>query len=104
MAENEQANGSGQEKAAAQIDTKENLKEFLLNIRDKMADRTAAPIYALTALNHVMTLPNAGDLLADENKEIARDIWLRLKQAGFQLKNPPVLFETEEGAGNRDQA
>ena len=35
-------------------------------------------------------------LKAAENKEIARDVWLRLKQAGLQLRNPPILFGPEE--------
>lgn len=74
------------------IRTKEELREFLMNVRDKLADRSAAPIYALSALNHVMNMPNIYELLDKENKETARDIWLRLKQSGFQLKNPPLLF------------
>ena len=80
------------EERQQEIKSKEDLREFLLNIRDKMADGSAAPIYALSALNHVMTLPNVYDVLDKENKETARDIWLRLRQAGFQLKNPPLLF------------
>ncbi len=75
------------------VRTPEQLKEFLLNIRDRMADRSAAPIYALSALNHVMNQPNIYDLLNKDNKELARDIWLHLRQAGFQLKNPPLLFD-----------
>jgi len=74
------------------VTTKEELRDFLLNIRDKLADRAAAPVYALSALNHIMNKPVIYELLDKENKEIARDIWLRLKQSGFQLKNPPLLF------------
>ena len=74
------------------ISTTQDLHTFLLNVRDKLGDRSAAPVYALSALNHVMNLPNVYDLLDKDNKEIARDIWLRLKQSGFQLKNPPLLF------------
>ncbi len=78
------------------ISTKEQLKEFLQNVRDKLADSTAAPVYAMSALNHVMNLANIYTLLDKGNKELARDIWLRLKQAGLQLKNPPMLFDAEE--------
>ena len=73
-----------------------DLKEFLLSIRDKLADKSAAPVYAVTAMNHIMTLPNIYDMLSAENKEIARDVWLRLKQAGLQIKSPPMLFSPEE--------
>ena len=72
------------------------LHEFLLNVRDKLADGSAAPVYAFSALNYVMNLPQIYDLLTKENKEVARDIWLRLKQAGLQLKTPPLLFGSEE--------
>ena len=78
------------------ITSKAQLKEFLLNVRDKLADETAAPVFAMAALNYVMNLPEIYDLLSKENKELARDIWLRLKQAGLQLKTPPLLFGSEE--------
>ena len=78
------------------INSKASLKEFLLNVRDKLADGSAAPVYAFTALNHVMNLPDIYSLLSKENKEIARDIWLRLKQAGIQVNTPPMLFASEE--------
>ncbi|MDC0357635.1 hypothetical protein OAO01_02385 [Oligoflexia bacterium] len=78
------------------VATKADLKGFLLNIRDRMTEEIAAPIYASSAMNHILTLPNIYDVLDEENKEIARDIWLRLKQAGIQIKTPPMLFGAEE--------
>ena len=78
------------------ISTESELKEFLLNVRDKLTDGSAAPVYVFTALNYVMNLENIYSLLTKENKELARDIWLRLKQAGIQLKTPPLLFGSEE--------
>ncbi len=78
------------------IVTTADLKTFLLNVRDKMTEEIAAPIYALSALNHVMSLTNIYQLLDNECKEIARDIWLRLRQAGLQLRNPPMLFGDDE--------
>ena len=78
------------------ISTKAELKSFLLNIRDKMADGTAAPVYALGAINHAMNIPEIYDLLDKQNKELARDVWLRIKQAGFKVKNPTLLFEEDE--------
>jgi hypothetical protein len=84
------------------ITSKAELEAFLLNIRDKMDEEVASPIYALTGMNYIMSLPGVYDWLDDETKEIARDIWLRLKQAGFQLRNPPMLFgDAEEGNGGR---
>jgi hypothetical protein len=74
------------------ISTKADLKSFLISLRDRMAEKTVAPIYAVAAMNHVLNLPVVYDLLDDENKETARDIWLRIRQAGVQSVNPPILF------------
>ncbi len=73
--------------------TPEDLKKFLSMIRDRMSDGSCPASYALSALSHVLTLPNVYQTMTDDNREIARDIWLRLKQAGFHIKSPPMLFE-----------
>ena len=78
------------------IASKADLEAFLLNVRDKMDEEAAPPIYALSAMNYVMSLPEVYAWFDNETKEIARDIWLRLKQAGFQLRNPPMLFGESE--------
>lgn len=90
----------GESSTHGAISDKTQLKEFLLNIRDKLTDGSAAPIYAMSALNYVMNLPQASDYLTKENKELARDIWLRLKQAGMQLHTPPMLFSSEDEVAN----
>lgn len=82
--------------SVSDVNSKKDLKSFLLNIQDKLTDGTAAPVYALTAMNRILTLPNIYDCLDKENKELARDIWLRIRQAGFQIKNPPLLFSEDE--------
>lgn len=79
-----------------ELKSKDELKGFLVGIRDKMTEQVAAPLYAMSAMNFVLNLPNIYDLLDNENKEIARDIWLRVKQAGMQVRNPPMLFQPEE--------
>jgi hypothetical protein len=84
-----------EEMTTSQLTTADELKNFLNGIRDKMSEGSAAPIYAMTAMNYIMNEPAIYKLLTEENKEIARDIWLRLKHAGIQLKNPPLLFGTE---------
>jgi hypothetical protein len=89
-------NDRGAQEEAAELNTAEELREYLLSIRDRMRE-PGAPVYALAAMRRVMNLPTIYELLDKENKEIGRDIWLRLKQAGFHLKNPPLLFDAEEG-------
>jgi hypothetical protein len=78
--------------AADHVASKAELNAFLLSIRDKMEDETAAPLFALSALQYLMHRPNIYDLLDNDNREIARDLWLRIKKAGVQLKEPSMLF------------
>jgi hypothetical protein len=80
------------------ISTKAELKQFLVTLRDRVTEEQAAPIYILTALNHIMHTASVQALLENETKEIARDLWLRLKQAGLNVHTPPLLFGDESVA------
>lgn len=86
---------NGAVKDETQIQNSDDLKRFLRSVIDKMSDDQAPPIYGAAAINHLLTRPDIYDLLDNENKELARDVWLRLKSAGFQLRNPPILFGSE---------
>ncbi|RIL09523.1 MAG: hypothetical protein DCC75_06325 [Proteobacteria bacterium] len=90
------SNLAAEEMAGTTIRSKAELKVFLQNVRDKMAERSAAPVFALSAMNHILNLPEIYSLMDNENKEIARDVWLRLRQGGLQLRNPPLLFAEDE--------
>ena len=79
-------------KAVGEISSESDLKAFLLNLRDKMVEQTAPPIFAASSMNQILTTPEVYSLLTDESKEVARDIWLRIRQSGFQISNPPLLF------------
>jgi hypothetical protein len=83
--------GNGLEPPEA-LSSVEDLKKFLRSVLDKMSDDQAAPVYSLALMNHLLNLPTIYSLLDNENKELARDIWLRLKASGVQLRNPPLLF------------
>ena len=76
-----------------------DLKAFLLSVRDKMTEEVAAPIYVVSVMNYMLSTPEIYQHLNDENKEIARDLWLRLKQAGMQVRNPPMLFGPADADG-----
>jgi hypothetical protein len=79
-----------------EIANESDLRAFLLNVKDKMVEEVAAPVFVATMINNILSNPNIFSLLNNENKEIARDIWLRVKQSGFQVKSPPMLFGYEE--------
>lgn len=74
-----------------------DLKAFLQTILDKMKEDSAAAIYVVSAMNFVLNIPQVYEFLNNENRELARDIWLRLKQSGFQVKHPPLLFGEADG-------
>ena len=80
----------------ADITSAKALKEFLQGLKNKMSAEESAAIFVLSAMNYVLNLPNIYDILNKENKEIARDLWLRLKAAGLDLTAPPALFTPEE--------
>jgi len=84
--------------APENIATASELKTFLLSIRDRMKGQTSAPVYVLSAMQYIFGLQELNSLLDADNREIARDIWLRLKQAGIQLKSPPLLFTEDAPA------
>jgi len=84
-----------EEKAA--LNTKAELKTFLTSVRDQLFTSAAPPIHSVTALQYVFRLDNVYELFDKANKEIAKEIWVKLKQSGIQLKNPPILFAAEDG-------
>ena len=85
-----------EELGVAMITNKAELKNFLLSIKEKLGSHAAPPIHAVTAIQHVFNLPGIYELLDKSNRELAREIWIKLKHGGLQLKNPPMLFGAEE--------
>lgn len=72
------------------------LKEFLLSIKSQLNEKTAPPIYALTAMNFVFNQAQIYELLDNDNRELAREIWLALQHSGLHLRKPPLLFTEDD--------
>ena len=90
------SNKEGAEQAGIEkITTTAELKSYLTSVRDRMEDGSGAAIYALGAVNYVFSLEKLYDFLDTENRTLLKEIWLRLKQSGIQVRNPPLLFEGE---------
>jgi hypothetical protein len=79
-----------------QLKDRKDLNAYLLRIKDRLTDKTLAPVHALSAMKWVLSQPNIYALLNADNKELARDVWLRVRQSGVQVKNPPLLFSADE--------
>lgn len=74
------------------IVTREELKAYAMEVRDRLLKEEAAPIFAMVAMQQVMSLDAIYDLMDKEIKEILQEIWVRLSQSGFHLNKPPLLF------------
>ena len=79
-------------KFSTDITSKSELKELLVSIKEKLSDGSAAAVYAASALNHVMNIPECEKFLDKENKELSRDLWLRIEKSGLNVDRPPMLF------------
>jgi IS30 family transposase len=88
----EQDNGAKESKEIAKISSKADLKAFITEVHDKMLKEQAAPIFAMAAMQQIMSLDNIYDLLDSQSKEILQEIWVKLQQSGFHLRKPPLLF------------
>lgn len=76
----------------AQISSTDELCAFISEVRDRLLKEEAAPIFAMSAMQQVMSLDAIYELLDTQNKEILQEIWVKLSQSGFTLRKPPLLF------------
>lgn len=83
-------------KEIAQITTKADLKAFITEVHEKVLKEQAAPIFAMAAMQQILTLEKIYDLLDSQSKEILQEIWVKLSQSGFHLRKPPLLFGESE--------
>ena len=95
-AKSKEAAESGKESAA--ISSKADLRAFITDVHDRLLKDQAAPIFAMAAMQQVMSLDNIYDLLDPQNKEILQEIWVKLSQSGLNLRRPPLLFGDGDGA------
>ena len=83
---------------ALHIASKDELFSFITEVRDKLLKDEAAPIFAMAAMNQVMSLDAIYDLLDKDNREVLQEIWVKLSQSGFHLRKPPLLFGDGDSA------
>ena len=92
----EQSDPVKEPREISHISTKADLKEFITEVHEKVLKEQAAPIFAMTAMQQVMSSENIYDLLDSQSKEILQEIWVKLSQSGFHLRRPPLLFGESE--------
>lgn len=74
------------------IKTKKDLETYLKDIRESLKSKTGSSVYALSAVKYALNLENIYEILDQNNKELAREIWMDIKKDGMQVENPPLLF------------
>ena len=79
----EQENGAKESKELSRISTKADLKAFITEVHEKMLKEEAAPIFAMAAMQQIMSLDTIYDLLDSQSKEILQEFWVKLQQSGF---------------------
>lgn len=88
------------EELVSELKTAQDLKTFLVQVRQKLLEDVAPPVYTLAAMNLVLNRSDIYQLMSPEAEEVAKDIWTRLKNRGIQLRNPPLLFGSEPDQGS----
>ena len=62
-------------KEVSQIANKADLRTFISDVHDRLLKEQAAPIFAMAAMQQVMSLDNIYDLLDNQNKESVAALW-----------------------------
>ena len=83
--------------------TREQVASFLAEINRQIVEHNLPPIHTLLALNNILSQSNAHELLDEELKTQARDIWVKIKATGVHLIDPPSLFGINAPVESEDQ-
>jgi hypothetical protein len=82
--------------------SKDMLSEYINDIAEKTLNADESKLHSVIALNQIFSDHDKVSLLDEEMKEQLRDIWLRIKGAGIELVDPPLLFGLPEDFSSED--
>ena len=72
--------------------TRDEIAAFLGEIAKNLVKSNNTQLHSMIALNEIIQLPYAREVLDRDLLEQARDLWLKIKSSGLQLVDPPLLF------------
>lgn len=72
--------------------TKKELQAFISDVSAQVVDHNLPSIHTMLALDHALRIANVRDILDEEMKSQARDLWTKVKSSGLHLSDPPLLF------------
>ena len=91
-------NGSGLVATTDDITSADSLKIFLQSLLDRLEEDQVPPLFVFGVMNHLISSQRICSLFCADSKELARDIWLRIKQSGMQVRSPVFLFGADAQA------
>ncbi len=72
--------------------TRADIAQFLSEIARSVVSTNTTYMHSMLALNQILRLPYAPEILDQDLKDQMRDLWLKVKSSGLQLVDPPLLF------------
>ena len=79
----------------SQTMTKKEVKTYLADISEKLAEAELPHLHTLVALDRLFRLPNAREIFDEDLSSQAKQLWHKLKASGIDLTDPPLLFGTD---------
>lgn len=77
--------------------SRQALAEYIADISAKCLTPNESLIHCTIAINQILTNAESSALLDEDLKSQLKDVWLKLKNMGIQLEDPPMLFGLPEG-------
>lgn len=87
---------SKSESGKAESGSKEMLAEYINDIAEKTLIADESKLHSVIAFNQILSDADKVALLDEEMKDQLKDIWGRIKAAGIQLVDPPLLYGLPE--------
>ncbi len=77
--------------------SRQALADFIADISSKSISPNESLLHCAVAMNQILTNSDTAELLDEDLKKQLKDVWLKLKNTGIDLIDPPSLFGLPEG-------
>ena len=77
--------------------SRQALADFIADISSKSISPNESLLHCAVAINQILTNADTSLLLDEDLKNQLKDVWLKLKNTGVDLVDPPGLFGLPEG-------
>ena len=86
-------------KEVTQLCSKEEIQAYLTELEKRVIESEGSYLHSILALDKLLRLPNAEEVIDEQMKSQMRDLWIKLKSSGIKLADPPLLFGLPENFG-----